>query len=189
MYRDRVFRHALPMVKNGQDAEHGTATTFRELWHDRAEVRLVEAPVLPLQLVTATNAARNLRRSARRYRRLLNVLPRPESTAPDAARSSLDAPENSIDTQGRRGIGRGFRPADRSICGTAARGRRRWMSSAVKCGKCVAPTARNCRGARLTLPTLSPMTGGHTHEVVYAGGASCWSTVAGSGFTARSGSA
>ncbi|HEY5224914.1 MAG TPA: RNA polymerase sigma factor [Microbacteriaceae bacterium] len=76
LHRDRVFRHAYRLVENRRDADDVTATAFLELWRRRADVRLVEASVLPWLLVTATNAARNVRRSAARYQRLLDSLPR-----------------------------------------------------------------------------------------------------------------
>jgi DNA-directed RNA polymerase specialized sigma24 family protein len=44
----------------------------------RLKVRLVEGSVLPWLLVTTTNVARNTRRAAFRYRRLLDSLPRAE---------------------------------------------------------------------------------------------------------------
>lgn len=77
-HRNRVFRHALRLVETVADAEDVTAAAFLELWRRRADVRLVDGSVLPWLLVTATNLARNQRRSTMRYRRLLDRLPRTE---------------------------------------------------------------------------------------------------------------
>lgn len=75
----RVFRHALYFLKHRQDAEDATATAFLELWRRRSQVRLVENSVLPWLLATTTNACRNLARSTRRYRTLIDALPRSEA--------------------------------------------------------------------------------------------------------------
>jgi RNA polymerase sigma-70 factor (ECF subfamily) len=84
-HRDRVYRHALRLVDTVADAEDVTAAAFLELWRRRADVRIVDGSVLAWLLVTATNAARNLRRSQLRHRRLLARLPRGEERAPDPA--------------------------------------------------------------------------------------------------------
>ena len=57
------------------------ATAFLELWRLRSKVRLVEGSVLPWLLVTTTNVARNSGRAARRYRRLLDSLPRRDESS------------------------------------------------------------------------------------------------------------
>ncbi|MGV8881559.1 MAG: RNA polymerase sigma factor [Rhodoglobus sp.] len=54
------------------------AITFLEAWRKRAQVRVVNDSVLPWLLVTATNVASNINRSARRYRALLDRLPKSE---------------------------------------------------------------------------------------------------------------
>lgn len=77
-HRDRVYRHAWRLVDRPADAEDVTAVAFLELWRRRRDVRVVAGQVLPWLLVTTTNAARNSRRGARRYRALLDKLPRPE---------------------------------------------------------------------------------------------------------------
>lgn len=97
LHRDRILRHAYRLVESRHDAEDVTATAFLELWRRRADVRLVDGSVLPWLLVTTTNVARNVRRSARRHRQLLDVLPRTDSTQ-DAANSFLDAhPMDAVD--------------------------------------------------------------------------------------------
>ncbi len=87
---NRVFRHAHRLIENRHDAEDVTATAFLELWRRRADVRVVNGSVLPWLLVTATNSARNARRSTRRYRALLDALPR-EADAADAESDFLRA--------------------------------------------------------------------------------------------------
>lgn len=83
-HRDRVTRHSIRLVPTPADADDVVAITFMESWRRREHVRFVDDSVLPWLLVTATNAARNLSRSARRYRALLARLPASESS-PDHA--------------------------------------------------------------------------------------------------------
>jgi RNA polymerase sigma-70 factor (ECF subfamily) len=87
-HRDRVFRHACRLVDARSDAEDVAAATFLELWRRRADVRLVEASVLPWLLVTATNVGRNSARGTRRYRTFLERLPRAQEE-PDVAETAL----------------------------------------------------------------------------------------------------
>ena len=75
-HRDRVFRHAYRLSGNRHDAEDILSAAFLELWRRRSKVRLVEDSVLPWLLVTTTNVARNGRRAAFRYSKLLLSLPR-----------------------------------------------------------------------------------------------------------------
>ncbi|WP_449374720.1 RNA polymerase sigma factor [Arthrobacter psychrolactophilus] len=70
------------MIPARHEAEDVVATVFLELWRRRVKVRLVDGSILPWLLVTTTNVARNTRRAAFRYRKLLNSLPRAED-APD----------------------------------------------------------------------------------------------------------
>lgn len=84
-HRDRVFHHAYRLCGDHHDAEDIMAASFLELWRRRKQVRVVEGSILPWLLVTTTNMARNSARSARRYQRLLNSLPRSEDTANPAA--------------------------------------------------------------------------------------------------------
>ena len=83
--RDRVYRHALRLTGNVHDAEDVTAGAFLELWRRRRSVRVVDGTVLPWLLVTTTNLARNHARGLRRYRALIDALPRS-----DDARSAGD---------------------------------------------------------------------------------------------------
>ena len=83
-HRDRVRRHAHRLVPTPTDAEDVVAITFLEAWRRRDEVRFVDGSILPWLLVTATNSARNVTRSARRYRALLEKLPPASSYSQDA---------------------------------------------------------------------------------------------------------
>jgi len=74
-HRDRVFRHSFRLVPTATDADDAVATVFFETWRRRARIRFVEGSMLPWLLLTATNVARNLRRSTARYRQLLDGLP------------------------------------------------------------------------------------------------------------------
>lgn len=80
-HRDRVFRHAYRLAGKRQDAEDIMSAAFLELWRCRSKVRLVEGSVLAWLLVTTTNVARNSSRAARRYRRVLDSLPRAEQVS------------------------------------------------------------------------------------------------------------
>jgi len=83
-HRDRVTRHSVRLVPTWADADDVVAITFMESWRRRESVRFVDGSALPWLLVTATNAARNLSRGARRYRALLARLPASDP-APDHA--------------------------------------------------------------------------------------------------------
>jgi RNA polymerase sigma-70 factor (ECF subfamily) len=85
----RVYRHSLSILRNVNEAEDATATVFFELWRRRTKVRDVEGSVLPWLLATATNVCRNAARSTRRYRALLDSLPR-SLAASSAEQMSLD---------------------------------------------------------------------------------------------------
>lgn len=88
LHRDRLFRHAYRMLQNTHDAEDACAVAFLELWRRRAQVRSVGGSVLPWLIITVTNASRNLDRSRRRYRRLLDSLPHGDSQ-PSAEETAL----------------------------------------------------------------------------------------------------
>ena len=88
-HRDRVFRYSLRLVRSHVDAEDVTAMVFLEAWRRQSRVRLVNGSIIAWLLATATNVARNRLRSAVRYQRMLNKIPRPEP-APDHSISVLD---------------------------------------------------------------------------------------------------
>lgn len=95
-HRDRVFRHAARQLVDKRDVEDVVAAAFFELWRRRGAVRMVDGSVLPWLLVTATNLARNAVRSVRRYRKLLDALPRDERLG-----GSVDAGLDACDGQRR----------------------------------------------------------------------------------------
>src|SRR5476651_1118926 len=69
---------ALPiyrLVAVSADADDIVSVTFLEAWRRADAVRFVNGSILPWLLVTATNSARNLARSSRRYRAMLERLP------------------------------------------------------------------------------------------------------------------
>ncbi|TCL79388.1 RNA polymerase sigma-70 factor (ECF subfamily) [Rathayibacter sp. PhB179] len=80
-HQSRVFRHSLALVPSIDDAQDVVGITFLEAWRKRASVRFVSGSLLPWLLVTATHSSRNVSRSARRYRALLERVPRSESLA------------------------------------------------------------------------------------------------------------
>jgi RNA polymerase sigma factor (sigma-70 family) len=92
-HRERVYRLAVRLSANRHDAEDITAATFFELWRRRAAVRVVGGSVLPWLLVTVSNSAKNHVRSVRRYRALIDALPRgiDDGTTPfDAVDAAMD---------------------------------------------------------------------------------------------------
>ena len=58
-HRDRVFGHALRLVRERHDAEDVTAVVFLEAWRKRESVRLVDGSIIGWLLVTTNYAARN----------------------------------------------------------------------------------------------------------------------------------
>ena len=105
-HRDAVRRSVRRLVAQEADAEDVLAVVFLEAWRRRAAVRLVDDSVRPWLLVTALHAAQNVRRSARRYRALLDRLP-PVEDAPDHA--------DLIDDGRVSGAFRRLSPADQRI--------------------------------------------------------------------------
>lgn len=77
-HEDRLFRRAVRVLTTREDAKDAVAIAFFELWRHRAAVRLVDGSPLPWLLTTVVHAARNLERSARRYRVALSGI-RPEN--------------------------------------------------------------------------------------------------------------
>jgi RNA polymerase sigma factor (sigma-70 family) len=74
-HRHRVFRHSYRLVAVIADADDIVSIAFLEAWRRADAVRFVDGSMLPWLLVTATNSARNLARSSRRYRTMLSRLP------------------------------------------------------------------------------------------------------------------
>lgn len=102
-HRDRVFRHACRLAHTRHDAEDVVASAFLELWRRRADVRLLDRSVLPWLLVTATNLGRNAARGTRRYRQLLERLPRAQDQ-PDVAEVALDTHALGVDARLRAAL-------------------------------------------------------------------------------------
>lgn len=95
-HRDRVFRHTLRLVDTIEDAEDLVGIAFAEAWRKRTGIRIVDGSILPWLLITANNLARNLRRARRRYRVLLDGLPRvvPEADPAEAAMERIQAQQD-----------------------------------------------------------------------------------------------
>jgi RNA polymerase sigma-70 factor (ECF subfamily) len=93
-------------VSTREDAKDAVTIAFFELWRHRQTVRLVDGSPLPWLVNAVTNSARNLERSARRYRALLDrVEPRVDTidavgaadeTGALAALDRLTARERSV---------------------------------------------------------------------------------------------
>jgi len=101
----RLFRHAARLLTAHEDAKDAVAIAFFELWRRQATVRLVDGSPLPWLLNTVSNTARNLERSARRYRALLGRVDAapvvegvrsPDETGVLAALRRLPAKEQSV---------------------------------------------------------------------------------------------
>ncbi|PPF86259.1 hypothetical protein C5B96_04935 [Subtercola sp. Z020] len=73
-HRDRVFGHALRLMRSPHDAEDVTALVFLEAWRRRDAVRVVGGSVIGWLLVTANYVSRNLIRSRKRHRDSLQRL-------------------------------------------------------------------------------------------------------------------
>lgn len=86
-YQARLFRHASRLLTAREDAKDAVTIAFFELWRKREAVRLVDGSPLPWLLNTVAHSARNLERSARRYRTLLARSP---IDGPAPAPSALD---------------------------------------------------------------------------------------------------
>lgn len=74
-YDARLFRQASRLLTHREDAKDAVTVAFFELWRKRSSVRLVEGSPLPWLLNTVAHCARNLERSGRRYRALLDRAP------------------------------------------------------------------------------------------------------------------
>jgi RNA polymerase sigma factor (sigma-70 family) len=90
-HRHRVFRHSFRLVAVTADADDIVSITFLEAWRRADAVRFVNGSMLPWLLVTATNSARNLARSSRRYRAMLERLPADPHVDDHADQSDTEA--------------------------------------------------------------------------------------------------
>lgn len=93
-HRDRVFGHALRLVRQPHDAEDVAAMVFLEAWRRRDAVRVVDGSIIAWLLVTANNTVHNLERSRRRHRDALARMPEPVPQA-DHADSVAQELDNS----------------------------------------------------------------------------------------------
>jgi RNA polymerase sigma-70 factor (ECF subfamily) len=71
LHHARVFRQARRLTETTEDAEDVTAMVFLEAWRKRGVVREIDGSIIAWLSVTATNIARNSRRSRNRNRALL----------------------------------------------------------------------------------------------------------------------
>lgn len=101
----RLFRHAARLLTSREDAKDAVTIAFFELWRKRETVRLVDGSPLPWLLTTVSHCARNLERSGRRYRTLLERVPAvrdhvdpvvPDESGVLAALKRLSAREQSV---------------------------------------------------------------------------------------------
>ena len=81
-HEPRLFRHAARLLTSREDAKDAVTIAFFELWRKRELVRLVDGSPLPWLVTTVAHCARNLERSGRRYRALLDRAPVREEIAP-----------------------------------------------------------------------------------------------------------
>jgi RNA polymerase sigma-70 factor (ECF subfamily) len=77
----RLFRHASRLLTHREDAKDAVTVAFFELWRKRVTVRLVDGSPLPWLLTAVAHCARNLERSSRRYRALLDRAPVAEAAS------------------------------------------------------------------------------------------------------------
>jgi RNA polymerase sigma-70 factor (ECF subfamily) len=89
-HRPRVYRRAVSLTDSTHDAEDITASAFYELWRKRRSVTLVAGSAAPWLLVTTVNLARNHRRAALRYRKLIADLPRDAGLTPPPDAEDLE---------------------------------------------------------------------------------------------------
>ncbi|MCS5720051.1 sigma-70 family RNA polymerase sigma factor [Herbiconiux sp. CPCC 205763] len=115
-HRDRVFGQALRLIRDPHDAEDVTALVFLEAWRKRSAVRVVDGSVIGWLLVTTNHVVRNLERSTRRYRAVLERIPKPSvSDHPDPAEAVGDRLDQNVrDAQVRDAFSR-LTEADQNV--------------------------------------------------------------------------
>ena len=84
-----VYNHAYRLTGNWSTAEDVVALAFLEAWRLRTKIQPDGGSLKPWLLGIATNAARNVQRSRRRYEAALSRLPPPEAV-PDFAQELAD---------------------------------------------------------------------------------------------------
>lgn len=105
----RVYRRSVSLTDNVHDAEDVTAAAFYELWRKRKTVPLVAGSVMPWLLLTTVNLARNQRRAAMRYDKLIGRLPRSEEAEPQVDAAEVEARDRL------RASLRGLSPTDAAL--------------------------------------------------------------------------
>lgn len=94
-HRDRVFGQALRIMRSAHDAEDVTAVVFLELWRRRKSVNLVNDTLIGWLLVTTNNMCKNLVRSMRRYKAVIDRIP-PSELEPSMEFDRVDEELDSI---------------------------------------------------------------------------------------------
>lgn len=96
-HRDRVFGHALRLMRSGHDAEDITALVFFEAWRRRTSVRVVNGSVIAWLLVTTNYVAMNATRTAARHRKAMSRIPSPvaEDDHADVVLDRLDTEQRT----------------------------------------------------------------------------------------------
>lgn len=113
-HHDRVWRHALSVLRQPHVAEDVTAVVFYEAWRRRTSIRMVNDSILPWLLVTTNNTLRNHVRQQRRYRHFLSQLPAPADET-DIAEHIADADETRHKTSALREAFTRLRPQERDV--------------------------------------------------------------------------
>lgn len=108
-HRARVYRRAVSLTDSVDDAEDVTAAAFYELWRKRKAVTLVAGSIVPWLLLTTVNFARNHRRAALRYQKLVSRLPRSNEAEPAIEATQLE------DRDRLRASLRGLAPTDAAL--------------------------------------------------------------------------
>jgi RNA polymerase sigma factor (sigma-70 family) len=83
-HSNRVHTYCFRRTGSWSSAEDALSIVFMETWRRRDDVRVIEATLLPWLFAVANNVTRNVDRSMRRYAKLLQATPQPESV-PDHA--------------------------------------------------------------------------------------------------------
>lgn len=91
LHEHRAFGHARRLLEVREDAKDAVSIAFFELWRKRRSVRLVDGSPLPWLLNTVAYSARNMERTRRRYRDLVQRAP-----LPSADREVVSADESGV---------------------------------------------------------------------------------------------
>lgn len=97
LHHPRVYGRALRETQSVSDAEDVTAIVFLECWKRRSSIR-PGSSIIGWLLLTTTNTTRNLTRSRRRHRALLEQLP-PPAPHPDHADAVAAALDQDVEAE------------------------------------------------------------------------------------------